>query len=178
MKKILLMIVMTCLLFIPIFCFAEGEEKDVDNRVHVYLFRGETCPHCKEAEEWLDSIQEEFGSKFVLIDYEVWNNEDNASLMEEVSTYRGDNATGVPYIVIGDKSWIGFDEETMGSEIKAQINQEFEKEVADRYDVMKHVKSPEKEKKSVGKDILSLIIILIVVGGICFGIYKARESSN
>lgn len=178
MKKIVLMIVMACLLLIPVTSFAEEEVKqDNDNRVKVYLFRGETCPHCQEAEAWLDSINEQYGEKYVLVDYEVWYNEENAKLMEDVSTYRGDQATGVPYIIVGDKSWVGFDQEKMGPEITAQIDSEYAKPVSERYDVMKYVSGgAKKEEKNSSKDVIALLVILVVVGGICFGVYKAREA--
>ncbi len=40
--------------------------------------------------------------------------------MEEVVKVRGDNIGGVPYIIIGNKSWNGFTED-MGSEMIDEI---------------------------------------------------------
>ena len=45
---------------------------------------------------------------FVIEDYEVWYNKENQTLMNRVAKTRGEVAEGVPYIVIGDKSWHGF----------------------------------------------------------------------
>ena len=86
-----------------------GEKQD--GKVLVYFFRGEGCPHCAEAEAWFESIKGEYGEKFKIIDYEVWNSNENAALMQRISDARGDDASGVPYIIIGDKSWIGYAEE-------------------------------------------------------------------
>ena len=80
----------------------------IDGEVAIYLFRGEGCPHCSEAEEWFESLEEEYGDLFTVVDYETWYDTDNERLMRAVAKSRGDNASGVPYIIIGDKSWKGF----------------------------------------------------------------------
>ncbi len=174
------------MLIIPFAVRAEGEEEGEnteDNKAIVYFFRGEGCPHCQEAEEWFDSIKEEYGSKFKIVDYETWYNSDNAELMKKVAEVRGESetATGVPYIIIGDKSWVGFAESSMADEIKAQIDSVYDQPVEERYDVISLVDSgatPAAEEKSNGKDVVALLAILVVVGGVCFGIYKARQSTN
>lgn len=92
-----------------------------DGKVAVYLFRGEGCPHCTEAEEWFKKAKEENGDIFTVIDYEVWYNSENSDLMKKVAKARGENVSGVPYIIIGDKSWNGFTssyEDGMLQEIK------------------------------------------------------------
>ena len=189
MKKILCMFLLAVLFVLPFGAFAEGEEEatttaaEEDNRVPVYLFRGDGCPHCQEAEEWFKSIEGEHGSKFKVVDYETWYNEDNAKLMEKVASARGETADGVPYIIIGEKSWNGF-AESYEEEILAQINDVYNQAPADRYDIISRVNSGKtdskdaKEEKSSSNDVLALIVILIVVAGVCFGVYKARSTSN
>ena len=64
-------------------------------------------------------------------------------------------------------------------EILAAIKSEFAKDPADRYDIMELIdtgKTGGEEAKS--NDALALIIIILVVGGVCFGIYKASQSVN
>jgi glutaredoxin len=185
MKKFkYLFVLLVALLVLPFTVFADGEDEGEvtttgeSKEVHVYLFRGEGCPHCQEAEEWFDSIEDEYGSKFEVIDYETWNDADNAELMQRVAEARGETAEGVPYIIIGNKSWNGFAED-YEEEILAQIKSEFETNVEERYDIMKLIEAGESgivDEKSSGNDILALILILIVVGGVCFGIYKASAS--
>ena len=100
-------------------------KKKEDGRVVIYFFRGEGCPHCAEAEEWFDSIQNEYGNMFKVEDYETWYDEENADFMERVAKSRGETASGVPYIIIGDKSWMGFTESyenEMLEEIKTVYN--------------------------------------------------------
>ena len=182
MKNIKYLILLAVVLLLPFVAFAEGEEvtttEEVDSRAVVYFFHGDGCPHCEEARTWFNSIQEEHGYKFKLVEYEVWNNTDNAALMQKVSDSRNDNATGVPYILCGDKSWIGFSEDTMASEILAQIDTVFNTPVEERQDPVAGVAGDVEEEEEKSNDVVALIIILVVVGAAGFGIYKARETSN
>ena len=177
MKKLkYLVVLLIAALIIPftIQVKAEGEES---KEVKVYFFRGEGCSHCAEAEAWFQSIEEEYGSYFQVIDYETWYNRENADLMQRVAKARGEKAEGVPYIIIGNQSWNGFTQE-YGSEMIERIKSEFEKDVKDRYDIIKLLPEMENEKDSTGSDILALVISLVVFGGICFGVYKARKKTK
>ena len=184
MKKLTYLLLIAMIVVIPFTVHAEGEETTTattDNKVKVYFFRGEGCSHCAEAMAWFDSIQEEYGSKFKIVDYETWYNSDNAALMTKVATARGeeDRATGVPYIIIGDKSWVGFAEDPYASEMKAQIDAVYAQDVKDRYDALDYANGNSKQKEEgSGKDVVALLIILAVVGAGCFGIYKAREKTK
>ena len=198
MKKIkFLALLLVATLLIPVTVFAtDGEPAEeatateevtaaedttaASNEVNVYFFRGEGCPHCEEAEQWFQSIEAEYGSYFKIVDYETWYNEENADLMEKVAKVRGEEASGVPYIIVGDKSWNGFTEE-YGEEILSQIQTVFAQNVDDRYDVMKYLDNPSKAKKDTdksGNDALVLLLILVICGGLGFGIYKARETAK
>lgn len=181
MKKLkYIVLLLIAALVLPITVFAEGEEvtSTESNEVKVYFFRGEGCSHCAEAEAWFESIEAEYGSYFEIIDYETWYNQDNADLMQRVAEARGEEAQGVPYIIIGNKSWNGFTE-SYESEMIEQIKSEFEKDVADRYDIIKLLPTLSEEKESsTASDIIALIVILAVVGGICFGVYKARNKTK
>ena len=124
MKKIGLLVILMMILVAPFAVFAEeeGDKKDT-KEVNIYFFRGQGCSHCAEAEEWFKSIEEELGDRFKIVDYETWYNEDNAELMKKVAEARGESeqATGVPYIIVGDKSWIGFADDYK-EEIKDQTD--------------------------------------------------------
>ena len=156
---------------------ASSNDNSDSKKVNVYFFRGEGCSHCAEAEEWFDSIKEEYSEYYNLIDYEVWYNTDNSDLMQKVADARGEEAEGVPYIIIGDKSWNGFDssyEEDMINQIKSVYAQD----VKDRYDIMTLLTDSKTSKKdSNASDILVLLAIIVVAGGIGFVIYKARKAN-
>ncbi len=196
MKKLkVLLVLFAAFLILPFAVFAEGEEEvpedaevvetteapeatEESKEVKIYFFRGEGCPHCQEAEEWFKSIEEEYGSFFEIVDYETWQNEDNAKLMQEVAEARGETAEGVPYIIVGDKSWNGFTE-SYEEEILDQVKSLFEQPVSERYDIMSYLKTGKKsEEKSSSNDVLVLGVILLIVGASCFAIYKLRDSSN
>ena len=52
--------------------------------VNLYFFRGEGCSHCAEEEPFLqDLIDNVYGYRLVVHEYEVWYNEENAKLAEE-----------------------------------------------------------------------------------------------
>ena len=125
MKKLkYLVILLIAALIIPFTVNAEGEESE-SKEVKVYLFRGEGCPHCQEAEAWFQSIEEEYGSYFEIVSYETWYNQENAELMQRVAKARGEEASGVPYIIIGNQSWNGFTEsyeQEMINEIKSNYS--------------------------------------------------------
>ena len=156
---------------------ASSNDNSDSKKVNVYFFRGEGWSHCAEAEEWFDSIKEEYSEYYNLIDYEVWYNTDNSDLMQKVADARGEEAEGVPYIIIGDKSWNGFDssyEEDMINQIKSVYAQD----VKDRYDIMTLLTDSKTSKKdSNASDILVLLAIIVVAGGIGFVIYKARKAN-
>jgi len=90
--------------------------------VTIYLFRGEGCPHCQEAEEFFKKLSEDttYADKFVVKDFEVWKSKKNNELMEKVADKMDDTLNGVPYIVIGDKTWGGYTS-TYDDAIKTQI---------------------------------------------------------
>ena len=190
--KLLLVAVFATLLVIPFTALAQEEgateeaateetTQQEDRTVTLYLFRGEGCSHCAEFEEWIESIQGEYGSLFKVVDYETWNNQDNAKLMTQVAEVRGENddQLGVPYIIIGNKSWKGFAEDYK-AEILEKIQTEYETPVADRYDIMKYVDTDKKEEKEVvsGTDVVVALVIVAVICGVGFGLYKARKSTN
>ena len=183
MKNVKYLFLFMAILFLPFVVFADEEaSSDESKEAIIYFFRGEGCSHCAEAEEWFKSIEDEYGERFTIKDYETWYDEDNAELMKKVAKARGeeDQATGVPYIIIGDKSWIGFADEYK-DEIKEQIDKVYGQDVSERYDILKYVKSgksAKKEEKSNSSDVVALLCMIVVCGLIIFGIYKARKNTN
>ena len=195
MKKIkLFLAIIMCLFAMPLAVLAdegsddnvevtsgETEVQEEDNRVKIYFFRGEGCPHCADAEEFFNSIEEEYGQYYKILDYETWYNSDNAALLQKVGEARNEEISGVPYILIGDKSWSGYDD-SFADDIKDTIKSEYEKAVADRYDIANYVdftnatgNVEEEAKKS--NDAMVLIIILLAGAGIAYGVIVARKKT-
>ncbi len=183
-----LLLLLAVLLVVPFTVFADEEVGDEavvvttekSNEVNVYLFRGEGCPHCQDFEEWIGSIEGEYGNLFELHSYETWYDQDNAELMKKVAAARNEEAGGVPYIIVGDKSWSGFADD-WGAEILQAIKDEYAKDVDKRVDIASQVEGlgvkVEKEEKKQN-DVLSLCLIIAVTGIVCFGVYKARNNAQ
>ena len=195
MKKIkLFLAIIMCLFAMPLAVLAdEGSDDNVevtsgetevqegDNRVKIYFFRGEGCPHCADAEEFFNSIEEEYGQYYKILDYETWYNSDNAALLQKVGEARNEEISGVPYILIGDKSWSGYDD-SFADDIKDTIKSEYEKAVADRYDIANYVDftnaaSSVTEAAKKSNDAMALVIILLAVAGITYGVVAARKKT-
>lgn len=166
--KFLLLVVFTFLFVVPIGVNAKG-------KINIYLFRGEGCPHCQEAEEFFDNIKSEYGKYYNLVDYETWYDTDNADLMKKVAKKLDEEVSGVPYIIIGKKTWNGY-AESYNDEIKNTIKKEYNS--SKRYDVIKDVTGKTEKEDNIGSDIIALLILVLVIGGITFGIIIARKKSS
>lgn len=92
------------------------------NKVNIYFFWGSTCPHCKAEFAFFDEIKEEYGDYYNLYTYEVWENPNNAEIMNKFADALNEKVTGVPYTVIGDVSFTGFGESSKEKFIEAIKN--------------------------------------------------------
>ena len=182
MKKALLILVMAFCLVLPLTTKAEvktmnlkealqedeielskafANYKETDDQAIVYLFRGHGCGYCHAFLTFLNNIVEDYGKYFKVVSYEVWYNEDNYKLMGEVGKYLGQDAEGVPFIVIGDKVFAGYSE-SWDEEIKSTIKSLYDTKKADRYDVMvEMVENPKDENGNVVKSSVSTLAIIL-----------------
>ena len=177
MKKMkLFLVLILALLMVPFGVFADEDDK---KEVNVYFFKGEGCGYCAAGLEWFDELDDKYDDMYELHEYETWYDEKNANLMNAVAEVRGETVNGVPYIVVGNQSWNGFDE-NVGKEILAKIKEEYKAE--ERYDVMDYVdeaalvKGPEKDD-SIADDIAVTVLLLVVVAGVGLGIYTLRKTN-
>ena len=164
MKKIKLFII-GLLLILP---FVGMSVANADSKkVNVYLFRGEGCPHCEEAIEWFNdslSKDEEYKDLYELVKYEVWYDENNSNLMQEVATELGTEASGVPFIVVGDQYFSGFSATQTPEKIKAAIKEQYDNK--DYKDVVAAVKKGESVDKKGSTSILPIIIVSAISVGV------------
>lgn len=98
--------------------------KETDKQAVIYLFRGNGCGFCRAFLTYLNSISTEYGNKFKLVSFEVWNDAQNNALMKEVANFTGEAVGGVPYIVIGEKVFPGYIAD-WNEDIKAAIDKEY-----------------------------------------------------
>lgn len=186
MKKLknLFSILLMIMVLIP---FGVSAEEDVETTsvekepVNVYVFRGETCTFCKALLSWFETIEDEYGEYYNLVTYEVWNDEDNASLMQEVAGIMGDTVNGVPYIVVGNYSYPnGFSSDTvvdsdtnqtMGEQLIERILEVYESD--NRYDVMDNVEVKEEKDYST---VVGIGAVIIIAGLATVAIISRRQS--
>lgn len=171
-------------LVVPFGVFAEGEEENNEEEqteekapVRVYEFYGSTCGFCASLNSWFESIEGEYGDYFDLIKLEVWENSNNAALMETTISKLSANVSGVPFVVIGEHYTVGFDENTTPTEILGYIMEEYNKPVEERIDHVNvdgdaPVVIPE-EKETNG--VVVGVVFAVLVAGVVVLVIKARK---
>ena len=98
-----------------------NEKDEKEDKLIVYLFVGEGCARCEDAKNYFQNLDEKYRLKIITEEFEIWNHTKTAQFLYNVSHSRGDKLLGLPYIIIGDKSWVGYDK-SYNKEIKEQIN--------------------------------------------------------
>lgn len=129
-KKICIFLLLFTLL-LPNFIFAEEKEKkeyqdvvakilhlETKDKIRIYFFHGRGCPHCEEAEIFFEEVEKKY-KQVEIVRYEVWYDASNNAKLEEVKSYFLTSSKGVPFIVIGDEYFSGFN-----TTIKKQIQNE------------------------------------------------------
>lgn len=92
--------------------------------LNIYIFHGDGCPHCKKALTWLDKVEKEYEGKIKIIKYEVWKHPENASILFKLYDHFKVKKDGVPFIVIGDKYFQGYDDNgVVESEVQSAIDE-------------------------------------------------------
>ena len=170
MKKNKILLLMASLLTV---LFIAPTHANADT-VNVYFFRSSSCPHCQEAQAFFKELQEgeEYKDLFVLRDFEV-SSKKNSNLMSEAAEIMGDNATGVPYIVIGEESFMGYSSSS-DENIKNAIKETYENE--EFVDPLASLMSDAENGSNDGLIIVGILVGVIAVVGV--GIFFARKDTD
>lgn len=133
MKKIAkLMFIIISIIFIS----TNVNAKETDN-LTLYVFKGDGCPHCKAEMDYLDTIKDKY-TNLEIKEYEVWYDDNNASLLTKVESYFNIKRSGVPTTIIGNTVIQGYqNESSTGKKIERAIN--FYEE-NDYKDIVKEIK--------------------------------------
>lgn len=102
-------------LLIGLICFPNLVK--ADNQVDVYLFYSTTCSHCKAEIKYLNEIKETYNINVHL--YEAIEDKDNVALLEKVRTIFKSSSLYVPFVVIGERYYIGFNLDVENKIVKA-----------------------------------------------------------
>ncbi len=122
MKKGKVKIVLGLMLFGIISLFSIPKSMAAE-KVNLYLFWGEGCPHCAKEKNFLAELIKE-DPDIVLHEFEVYKDVEGRSKFIEATEKLNIETNGVPLLIIGDKYLVGFmNEETTGKEIKRLIEE-------------------------------------------------------
>ena len=83
--------------------------KAEENLVNLYLFYSKTCSHCEAEMKLLDEIQEDYDN-LRIYKYEI-SDDENSLLLSKVSEIFDVKVTGVPFTIIGEKTFLGYSDE-------------------------------------------------------------------
>ena len=111
-------------LFIAAFLFLAGlsfirVQAASTDKVVVYFFWGDGCPHCAAAKPFLEELGQRIPQMEVRM-YEVWYSEDNLALFNKMAEAHGFKASGVPTTFIGSQHWEGYNE-TVSAQIEEAV---------------------------------------------------------
>ena len=122
MKKGKVKIVLGSMLFGIISLFSIPKSMAAE-KVNLYLFWGEGCPHCTKEKNFLAELMKE-DPDIVLHEFEVFKDVEGRSKYIEATEKLSIKTDRVPLLIVGDKYLIGFiNEETTGKEIKRLIEE-------------------------------------------------------
>ncbi|MDD3150902.1 MAG: hypothetical protein PHV68_08710 [Candidatus Gastranaerophilales bacterium] len=76
--------------------------------VNAYFFYGDGCPHCAEEKHYLFNVLKSEYPDLQIYEYEIYNSRDNAVLLQKIAERLGVGVDGVPFLVIGDKHFVGY----------------------------------------------------------------------
>ena len=93
-------------------------------KINIYLCYGEGCPHCEELKNYLNILDNKEKSYFNIYTFEVWNNSTNQQFMKESAKSLNKEVSGVPFLIIGNKTFEGYNE-SMNIKIKKAIKTEY-----------------------------------------------------
>lgn len=97
----------------------ETKNETNESKVIIYLFHGNTCPHCQNAIATLTEKKNTTYKNIQIKTFDVWDKQtDNSALMQKVAGELNVEARYVPFFVIGSSSIESFNEEKILKQIE------------------------------------------------------------
>jgi len=121
-NKITKLILTIALLFtaFAIPAFAQNNILSSDDEADLYFFWANGCSHCSHEEEFLKELEQKYPA--LEIHYlEVTKNKENVELLKKVGKELGVNISGVPFTVIGEHYFSGYNKQTTGAAIEEAV---------------------------------------------------------
>ncbi len=92
---------------------AQSEQPSTENKAIIYLFWGDGCPHCAKEKPILEALAKN-NPNVELRFYEVWNSQPNRDVFVNFTKAYGFEPKAVPTTFLGDKYWVGFNDQIQG----------------------------------------------------------------
>ena len=149
-KKILILtLIIICLTSIVYMMFFRQSDEDnyliynpqiseievVKDKLNIYLFYGEGCPYCEKEIEFFKKIKNKYQDKIIVYAFEAWVNEETDNLLYNFFKLMNDDVRGVPYVIIGEQSFIGF-----STTLEDKFIKMIEEELINNFDVLNEIK--------------------------------------
>ncbi len=116
------------ILIIPLILLTNVSAKE---KVTLYFFHGDGCPHCAAEEKFLENNKEEL-KDVEIVKYEVWNSEENRKLLKSIGKKFSMEVSTVPFNIIGNTIIKGYlDDSSTGKKILNTIYYYQDKEYHD-----------------------------------------------
>lgn len=126
------------------------------DKVTLYLFHGDGCPHCAEEKEFLNELQKKYDELNVVL-YEVWHDDENSSLMNEVKEKLNQQNPYVPFTVVGENTLVGFNS-SMKSLLEDMVKTCIEEECTDVVSLIQNGEDVEEILSAKDKDSKTITI--------------------
>lgn len=114
MKQIILFI-LSFLIIIP--CKADTDIEK--NKINIYLFYSDECPHCEKEIKFLKRVEQKY-SNVEVYKYEIHDNR-NREIIKKVENEYKIKLKSIPLTIIGEKYFIGYNEEKSPSKLITTI---------------------------------------------------------
>ena len=114
-KLVLTITVLFTTLVTPVFAqdsiLSSGDFNNPENKADLYFFWANGCPHCSNEKEFLKELEQKYLA--LEIHYlEVTRDKESIELLKRVGKELDVNISGVPFTVVGEHYFIGYNEQT------------------------------------------------------------------
>ena len=139
------------------------EEKEEENKVNIYFFYGDGCPHCAKEEKYLKALEKRYGEYVNIHSYETWYDDNNLELMKKSKIIMNDEPNiAVPYTIVGNESYIGYSD-GIGRKIETQLKAYLEI-ISEEESVVESFKEDIPLLGTIDKRDVSITLVAIILG--------------
>lgn len=119
MKKRLFFILIS---FIIVFLSSGQANAQGQNKVNIYFFWQQGCPHCAAEKPFLENLVKQ-SPQLELRSFDIGSDREGIELLADIGRRLDINIQGVPFTLVGEKYFVGwYDESTTGASIKQAVD--------------------------------------------------------